>query len=436
MKLLHTSDWHLGQSLNQFERSYEHAQFLAWLLDTLQAEQVDALLIAGDVFDNTNPSSASQGQLYQFLTEARRRMPHLSVVLTAGNHDSPGRMEAPAPFLALLDAHVVGQPGRRQDADGDGGVALERIVLPLKNRSGAVAAWCIAMPFLRPGDVPRVEVAHMAADPYQAGIAALYAQAYAYALAHRSPGQAIVAMGHCHLSGGQVSAASERPIVIGGAESFSAQVFDAGIAYVALGHLHLAQSVGGDATRRYCGSPLPMSFSELDYKHQVVVVELDGERVASTRALPIPRSVELLLVPRQPAPLQQVLAELQALQLPDVPLEQQPYLQVRVRLSQPEPGLRMQVETALSDKPVRLVRIETSSLRHAADGSPDDAPALSVDALGSLQPMDYFERLYRKQYDSDAPAEQRAAFAELVNAGADSRDSGSARVPKAAGDAA
>jgi exonuclease SbcD len=90
MRLLHTSDWHLGQSLNQFERSFEHARFLGWLLDTLEAEKVDALVIAGDVFDSTNPSAASQTLLYQFLTQARRRVPHLGIVMTAGNHDSPG----------------------------------------------------------------------------------------------------------------------------------------------------------------------------------------------------------------------------------------------------------------------------------------------------------------------------------------------------------
>ena len=211
MKLLHTSDWHLGQSLNQYERGYEHAQFLAWLLDTLVAEQVDTLLIAGDVFDNTNPSAASQRQLYQFLTQARARLPQLGIVMTAGNHDSPGRMEAPAPFLALLDAYVVGHTGKVGDA-----VDFSRLVLPLKSRAGQIAAWCIAMPFLRPGDVPRVEGA---ADLYMAGIEAIYAQAYAYALAQRSPEQAIIALGHCHITGGQVSADSERRIVIGGVES-------------------------------------------------------------------------------------------------------------------------------------------------------------------------------------------------------------------------
>ncbi|RFO95124.1 exonuclease SbcCD subunit D [Rhodoferax lacus] len=425
MKLLHTSDWHLGQSLNQFDRSYEHAQFLAWLLDTLVAEQVDALLIAGDVFDNTNPSSASQNQLYQFLTEARRRVPQLGIVMTAGNHDSPGRMEAPAPFLALLEAYVVGHTGRNRagaGADAEPGADFSRIVVPLKSKTGAVAAWCIAMPFLRPGDVPRVEGA---ADAYRAGVEAIYAQAYAYALELRSPGQAIIALGHCHISGGQVSVESERNIVIGGAEALSAKVFAPGIAYVALGHLHLAQQVGGDATRRYCGSPLPMSFSEVDYQHQVVIAELDGEAVASTRALLIPRSVDMLRVPKQAAPLEEVLQALQALEfadgLTDAPQEQWPYLQVRVQLSQPEPGLRLQVEEALTGKPVRLVRIETSSARKGTESA---APVVSIDELSRLQPADYFERLYQHKFDEAPPDDLMAAFTELLNAPVDALDAG------------
>nr|WP_319565915.1 exonuclease SbcCD subunit D C-terminal domain-containing protein [uncultured Rhodoferax sp.] len=405
MKLLHTSDWHLGQSLNQFERGFEHVQFLAWLLDTLQAEQVDALLIAGDLFDNTNPSAASQNQLYQFLTQARQRVPRLSIVLTAGNHDSPGRLEAPAPFLSLLDAHVVGHVPRTPE-----GIDLDRLVLPLKDHAGQVAAWCIAMPFLRPGDVPQVADAP---DAYMAGMAAIYAQAYELACQKRTPGQAIVAMGHCHITGGQVSEESERRIVIGGSEALSASVFAPGVAYVALGHLHLAQKLGGDATRRYCGSPLPMSFSEVDYPHQVVVVELEGDVVLSTREIRIPRSVELLRVPRQPAPLEQVLAELQALSLPpDLPPAQWPFLLVRVQLSAPEPGLRALVEAALADKPVRLVRIETSS---AKSGQVETAALVSVDELANLAPAGFFERLYQHRFGEAPPPELMAAFTELVN---------------------
>ena len=419
MRILHTSDWHLGQSLSQFDRSFEHAQFLAWLLDTLVAEAVDVLLIAGDVFDSSNPSAASQSQLYQFLTAARKRLPRLNIVMTAGNHDAPARLEAPAPFLALLDAVVIGLIGRA-DPEHDSAVDLNRIVVPLKDHTGQIAAWCIAMPFLRPSDLPRTDDLSRTADlpsidgavdPYAAGIAALYSQAYQIALSKRSAGQAIIALGHCYISGGTASKDSERRIVIGGSEALSVNIFAPGISYVALGHLHLAQKIGGDPTRRYCGSPLPMSFSEIDYQHQVVLVELAGERVVNTREIRIPRSVALLCVPEIAAPLAEVLAQLQALSLPEVPEAQRPYLLVRVLLDQPEPELRAQVQASLVEKPVRLVRIETLRLQ---GGAQQAAPQLSVDELSSLAPAVFFTRLYEHRYGAAPPDEILKAFTELV----------------------
>ncbi len=410
VKLLHTSDWHLGQSLHQFDRGFEHTQFLAWLLDTLVAEQVDALLIAGDVFDSSNPSAASQSQLYYFLTEARRRLPRLNIVMTAGNHDAPARLEAPAPFLALLDAVVIGLIGRRNDSDAaDAGIDLDRIVVPLKDADGQIAAWCIAMPFLRPSDLPKIEGA---VDQYAAGIAALYAQAYDFAEGKRGPGQAIIALGHCHISGGAISKESERRIVIGGVESLSSAIFAPGIDYVALGHLHLAQKIGGDPTRRYCGSPLPMSFSEINYPHQAVLVELEGQTVLDTREIRIPRSVELLCVPKEAAPIEDVLAQLTAFEFADLPEAQWPFLFVRVRLNQPEPELRAKVQTALLGKPVRLVQIHTSTAQSA---ELEPAQMIAIDELSNLAPAGFFERLFQHRYGASPPEAIMAAFTELVD---------------------
>ena len=404
MRLLHTSDWHLGQTLHQFDRSHEHDRFLAWLVDTLVAERVDALLIAGDIFDSSNPPASAQARFYEFLSEARRRVPGIDIVIAAGNHDSPGRLEAPAPLLALFGATVVGAV-----SGAAGTAALERLVVPLHGGDGGIKAWCIAMPFLRPSDVPRIDGA---ANPYLAGIEALYRAAFAVAQSRCQPGQAIVALGHCHLVGGQVSEDSERSIAIGGAEVLSASAFDAAIAYVALGHLHFAQCVGHDATRRYSGSPLPLSFSEIDYPHQVVVVDLDGESVGAINALRVPRAVELLRIPARPAPIEQVLAELAALALPDRPPSQWPYLQLRVQLTQPEPGLRAQVDAAIEGLPLRLARIETSYLAPPTD---ENAPTLSIDDLAARSPADFFDRLYRHRFGDAAPGELMAAFAELLN---------------------
>lgn len=441
LRLLHTSDWHLGQHLHQHDRAYEHARFLDWLLDTLVSQQIDALLIAGDVFDVTNPSAASQTLFYRFLTEARRRVPHLTTVMIAGNHDSPGRLEAPAAFLNLFGAHVVGYiAGGAWSGDAElaspstpaqgpqpllaslfAPTSSQRVVIPLADAAGAVRAWCLAVPFLRPADVPRVPNAPSAdaadADdpPHLQGVRAIYAQVLQHAQTLRQPEQALVAMGHCHVLGGQISEASERRITLGGAEAWPVDVFDPALAYVALGHLHLPQTVGQNPTRRYSGSPLPLSFSEVDYPHQVVVVTLDGERVADTQTLRVPRAVPLWRIPARPQPLPEVLHALAALPEighPDDAPDTRPYLQVRVHLTQPEPSLRAQIDAALAHKAVRLVRIEASQSRAVAAPT---APLVSLDDIDQLAPTVLFERLYQHHFQTPPPTPLLHAFQELLN---------------------
>ncbi len=409
MRLLHTSDWHLGQTLHNFERTYEHQCFLDWLLDTIVDEQADALLIAGDVFDTANPSAAAQKQLYRFLQQARARSPGLDIVVIAGNHDSPGRLEAPGPLLEAHGTVVLGHVLRGADGEIDVG----RMLVPLSDSAGEVRAWCVAVPFLRPGDLPRAVHADGAApaDPYSHGIAALYRQAYTLALARRQPGQSIVAMGHCHMVDGHASLESERRIVIGGTEALPATMFDPAIAYVALGHLHLAQRVGQKEHIRYCGSPLPLSFAEEGYRHQVLRIDLE-DGTAKVTPLMVPRAVQLLRVPPQPAPLEEALAALAALELDaDLPPAAQPFLEVRVLLDAPEPGLRGRIEAALAGKPVRLAKIEPT--RRQQTVAPETV-AMTLDQLAQLQPDDIFRRLYLQKYGEEAPADQQSAFAELV----------------------
>lgn len=405
MRLLHTSDWHLGQTLHNYDRTYEHQCFLDWLLDTLVSEEADALLIAGDIFDNANPSSAAQRQLYRFLRRARERTPHLQIVVIAGNHDSPGRLEAPGPLLEAHGTTVIGNVVRGLD----GAIDLERLLVPLRGKTGEIEAWCLGVPFLRPGDVPRADVE---GDAYLNGIALLYRQAFALAQARRAPHQAILAMGHCHMVDGQSSVDSERRIVIGGTEALPASMFDPEIAYAALGHLHLAQRVGKKEHLRYSGSPLPLSFAEVDYQHQVLRIDLDGPVAAQITPLFVPRAVELLRVPAKPAPLAEVLAALDALTPdPDLPPQSWPYLEVRVLLDGPEPSLRAQVEAAIAGKAVRLAKIEPTRKLVARE---DGADALTLDQLAELQPDDIFRRLWRQRFGEDAPHEQLSAFTELM----------------------
>lgn len=415
MKLIHTADWHLGQSFHGQERHAEHRAFLAWLLDTLVARRADALLVAGDIFDVVNPSLAAQELLYDFIVAAHERLPTLDMVLIAGNHDSGNRVELPAPLMRRLRTHALG----RVSWLDDGRLDAERLLVPLTDAAGETRAWCLALPFLRPAEVTGAAlVAHdaenepgdtppgdQAPNDYVAGISRVHRQLVEAALQRREPGQALVAMSHTHLHGAAVSEASERPIVIGGEESISAALFPAEIAYVALGHLHRAQQVG-EARIRYSGSPLPLDFSEVAYPHQVVEVTLDGEALAATEAIPVPRPVAMHRI--GPAPLEAVLAELEALESdPAPPKEQWPWLEVRVELEAPIPDLRARVDAALKDKAVRLLRLERRL--PTVEG---DASAARVD-LESLGPRKLFARTWEERWGEPPDDDVLADFDRL-----------------------
>ncbi|SFU04282.1 exonuclease SbcCD subunit D [Halomonas saccharevitans] len=409
MRLIHTADWHLGQSFHGQERHAEHRAFLAWLLDTLVERQADALLVAGDIFDVVNPSLAAQGLLYDFIVDAHRRLPGLQIVLIAGNHDSGNRIELPAPLMRRLNTHALGRVYWRDDGDLD----AERLLVPLTDAEGETRAWCLALPFLRPAEVTGAGLRADQGDnedddapnDYVAGINRVHTRLIEAARARREPGQALVAMSHAHLHGAAVSEASERPIVIGGEESISAALFPDDIAYVALGHLHRAQQVGEDRIR-YSGSPLPLDFSEVAYPHQVVEVLLDGEALATTEALPVPRPVAMHRV--GPAPLERVLAELAALEDdPEQPRDRWPWLEVRVELEAPIPDLRARVESALEGKALRLLRLE----RRLPRVKGEDTPA-RID-LESLGPRKLFERTWADRWGEPPEADVLADFDRL-----------------------
>lgn len=403
MKLIHTSDWHLGQLFHGYERHAEHQAFLDWLLGQLQEREPDALLIAGDIFDHANPSGQSQRQFYRFLAEARRLCPNLDIVVIAGNHDSAGRLEAPESLLEAFGVRVVGQLQPDEDP--------ARALIPLHNSNSEVAAWCLGIPYLRPGDVPRVDGERQS---YPAGIAASYGKHLQAALELREPQQALIAMGHLHAHGGKTSEDSERRLVIGGEEAVDAGIFGKELAYVALGHLHLAQKVGGQERIRYCGSPLPLSFTETDYPHQILEVHLDGPELERVETIRAPRPVRMLRIPSTPKLLPEVVAALEQLDTEAVEPGGEPWLEVQVLLDGPKPGLRQEIEEALAGKSVRLVKISPSRLKaEKSDSSTENEAELE---LNLEQPDQMFIQRYRDEWEQDPDPELLALFREVEDA--------------------
>ncbi|TRX00709.1 exonuclease SbcCD subunit D C-terminal domain-containing protein [Candidatus Methylobacter oryzae] len=404
LRIFHTADWHLGHQLHGVSRQLEHQHFLDWLLDEMHAKQADALIIAGDIFDSANPSSAAQSQLYEFLVKARTRLPNLDIVLVGGNHDSASRLDAPSPILNALGVIVVGGLSR----DGDGNIDWQRLLVPLTNAAGEIKAWCGAMPFLRNADLPANQQKD---DPLISGMKTLYAELFEQLQQKAGNGESLILTGHCYMVNGAVSELSERKILGGNQHALPVELFPDDIAYVALGHLHLAQRVGANEHIRYSGSPIPLSFDESDYPHQVVQVDVKAGQALETVAIKIPRSVQLLRIPNSKdfAVLPDVIGHLQSLALDDLPVEQRPLLELRIRLEKPEPGLRQQIEEVIAKLPVRLLKIST-----AYSGSEKSLADLKIEErLEELQPLDVFQRCYQNKYDQDAPEAISALFNEL-----------------------
>ena len=411
MRIFHTADWHLGQTLHGFDREHEHNAFLTHLLALLEEHRPNALLVSGDIFDTINPSAQAQRTLFNFIHSAHQTLPTLQIILTAGNHDAAGRLEAPSTLLQFANTHVVGIIDRHEN----GSIQLEKLVIPLTDDSGTVQVLVLAIPFLRIADLPHLPAAH---DPYLEGIAALYHAATQQALhlkSTRYPNARILAMGHGTVQAGLRSADSERPIVIGNSEELPPSTFPTELEYVALGHLHRPQS---DPTHRlvYSGSPIPLSFSETDYRHRICQIDLLPNTPPALSEHRIPRTVELLRIPQKPAPLDEVIPSLQTLPAADTaPTHSHPFLEVRILANQPDPARRKKIEDALANKAARLasIRVETPALSHTADD-----PFLhlkSLDAIERMAPLELMTSAHLEQTKTLPSPQLVAALNEVVS---------------------
>ena len=438
MRILHTADWHLGHTLRDHTREAEHAHFLRWLVQTVVERQVDALLIAGDVFDSGNPPPAAWRMWFQFLDEVRRARPTLQVVVIAGNHDSASRLEAPRDVLATIGVRVIGGVAR----NAAGQLVTEHLLVPLRNAAGEVCALCVAIPFLRssdvialvpprtpepaaagrgdyvlprPGDAPGESEADLLADPLIGGMRALHAELFAAARSALAPGQALVVMAHGYLVGGALSELSERKVLGGNQHALPLDLFPPDCAYVALGHLHRPQTLEQQERVRYSGSPIPLSMPERLHAHHVVFADLDGERLRKVWSLRVPRLVQLVRIPeRGELEPEAALAAVAALPPRDAaePDELRPFVEVAVRLPQPSPHLGERIARLIADKNARLVRVDVV-LTGSEAGTGSDERALE---LGSLLPEQVFVRRYHRDHAGPLPEPLLAAFRELLDA--------------------
>jgi exonuclease SbcD len=282
MRVLHTSDWHLGASLHGKRRYEEAGKFLGWLVDTIREEGIDLLIVSGDVFDSSAPGARAQEMYYQFLgTMAHSRC--RSVVVVAGNHDSPSFIAAPRDVLRFLDIHVVG------DASGP----LRDLVIPVSGGDGDPGVIVCAVPFLREKDLlqkdPEQPAGSRSAILTQ-GIREYYDGVAAIAREGSGGDVPVIATGHLFAAGCETKVGDGvRECYIGDSVKVGTDVFSPVFSYVALGHLHVPQVVAGNRAVRYPGSPIPIGFSEIDQQKTVIIIDTGAPGGISVTERPVPR---------------------------------------------------------------------------------------------------------------------------------------------------
>jgi DNA repair protein SbcD/Mre11 len=417
MRILHTGDWHIGQTLSGFDRAHEFRAVLAQLAEIVAARDIDALVVAGDVFDTQNPSGEAQRLLYEALLALHKARPQLQIVLTAGNHDAAGRLEAPHGLLAAIGTRVVGNVRRT-----DGKLDVSRHLLPLvMPDSSEVAAHVLAVSYPTPACLPSVPAQDGNGSAVVHATRALYAELIdgaRPALTGQNSGLPLIVTGHLHVAGGLESEGpSERRILVGGEHAVPPDVFPVEATYVALGHLHREQRVGAQ-TVRYCGSLLPLSATELGYKHSVTLVTVEGQAAPTIEKIELRRPVPFWRLPdHSGVRLSELGDHLKALVSTHavdaaLPHHLRPYIQVWIDRDGVKPNYRAEVDAIAEAFPVRLVDPRLTPL---AAGTVAANESAAGERLSELVPEDLFRRAFERANSGAAPtAAHLAAFHQVA----------------------
>lgn len=393
MKVLHTSDWHIGQVFHNYSREEEHKYFFEQLKSIIINDKPDVVVVSGDVFHTATPTIVSQRLYYNFIVDLSRLDPDLQIVITSGNHDSPSRLEAPRPLWEAFNVSVVGMLDYQTVTDDFGlNFDASKIEIPV-TKNGEIIGWVLAVPYINGNaNIYDLLLNHLKNRP------------------EYSDNQSIVAMGHLAVKSADITGHS--PDIIGKLETLDIQDFKdvKGIDYWAFGHIHYPQAIKGIENMRYAGSPFPISFNE-NYEHSVVSANIE-DGMTKTTVIPLKTLIPIVDFPAKPKGYDDALPfETVMMQLIEI-LGQKAYVRVHVQ----------------TDKP--LTQAETAAMIQAFDGQeamfcgiqsyfPEKAEGnelQSVKTLNELKSISPFElgcSVYQKKNGCEMPDELKEMFKKV-----------------------
>lgn len=395
MKILHTSDWHIGKQLHKFDLADDLNLFFDWLINYIKTEAIDVLLVSGDIFDQANPSQAAFKQYYDVL----RQLVQLDckLIITGGNHDSAAVLNAPKELLNAFDITVIG---------GATETLSELFIDVEKNGERLVVA---AVPFLKDRDIRK----SVAGETYATKIEQIKAGLHTYFSAinthyqnHYSDGFFMV-MGHLFVQGSAISE-SERDIQIGNQAGVQASMFQGVPDYVALGHIHKPQAISEEEYIHYCGSPISLSFSEKEDQKQVNIITLKDNQLQRLEIIPIPKQRNLVTFEGSLDEVQQQMIgydqETPLLSLAEIIVNEETESLER----------RQAFEAFVSEQPNPHLQIVKSRLlfNNKIRGA-SDAFAVGTD-VADVTPMQMFEKKLELQVGLENTEELKAAFRDIL----------------------
>jgi exonuclease SbcD len=395
MRILHTADWHLGKRLEQSERTDEHQAFLNWLIQTLQTEQIDVLIVAGDIFDTGSPSNTAFEQYYGFLRQVKNTCCR-EVVIIGGNHDSISTLNAPQSLLKYFNVHIIG------------GVPEEFTdqIIEIHDAGGQLELVVCAVPFLRDRDI-RLSIAGETLEEREMrikqGISDHYHRFLTHIADYKLNSIPVIATGHLFAAGSATSD-SEKEIHMGNLGQIGGDQFPRAFDYVALGHIHRPQLISKMNHIRYSGSPIPLSFSETDDRKQVIVLEFKGGDMTGIRDIAVPCNRRLI---RIKGDLEKVKTKL--LLLEDAQTLYPAWVEVQVETETFIFDLEEQLNALIADKPF-IERLFPRQFRIRAVQNLDEQTEEAM-ALTDLDP----KTVFLKKCSAGYPEEDHPALLQAFN---------------------
>ncbi len=382
MKLLHTSDWHLGQQFFNYSRIEEHRYFLCQLADIVEREQPDIMVVSGDIYHVSNPSAEAVQLFVDGLLDVTSRNKRMRTFITAGNHDSALRLESDKSLWKRNNVTISGIFPRNEDAT----LAPEKFIHKVDG-----VAYIVAVPFVNPRFVDYADCFSKIDDAVEK---------------LNEEGLPVVYMAHVGV--GASDALPSGEIGIGGVDLVPLSSFGRQYDYLALGHIHKPMFLGGsDGRARYCGTPLAVSFDEI-HGHGIDIVEIEHGQKPQVHTIEIEQQRNVLTIPAEPTPFNLAIEALR-----NLPSECTDYVCLNVLVDESlGSGAQAMAGDAVSDKRCRFCKLLTTFPKTEQQ---ERRPTMTLSEFREVAPIDIAKSEFKRLYNADMSTDVACLLQSVID---------------------